>query len=273
MRAIGVHHLLFGQSSLTAVGPAQSFIADPNVLFIVFGLAAVCLFLELSHPGAIVPGTVGAIALIIFLFAAASLNPNWAGLILMVLAVLLLAIDVRLPTHGIAAVAGLASLVIGSLIFFNTGGGPQASSVSIYMVLGVAVGMGLVALAVIRYAVMARHVPVISGTDGLLGQTGQVTVALKPEGRVKVLGEDWAAELAPEVADLVMTVSADQEVRVTAYDGLKLVVEPVPPAHEDILDLLLRRLIVKPGDKPASPGGVIEDGSSSEQITDLQQDQ
>jgi hypothetical protein len=69
-----------------------------------------------------------------------------------------------------------------------------------------------------------------------------------------------------------MTVPADQEVRVTAYDGLKLVVEPVPPAHEDILDLLLRHLIVKPGDKPASPGGMIE-GSSSKQVTDLQQDQ
>jgi membrane-bound serine protease (ClpP class) len=272
MRAIGVHHLLFGQSSLTALGPVQSYIADPNVLFILFGLAAVCLFLELSHPGAIVPGAVGAIALIIFLLAAAPLNPNWAGLILMILAVLLLAIDVRLPTHGIAAVAGLASFVIGSLIFFDTGGGPQVSTVSIYMVLGVAVGMGLVALAAIRYAVMARHAPVIGGTDGLLGQTGQVTVPLQPEGRVKVLGEDWAAELAPEVADLEMTVPADQEVRVTAYDGLKLVVEPVPPAHEDILDLLLRRLIAKPGEKPTGPGGVIE-GSSSKPVTDLRQDQ
>jgi membrane-bound serine protease (ClpP class) len=168
-------------------------------------------------------------------------------------------------------VVGLASLVIGSLIFFNSGGGSQASTVSIYVVLGVAVGMGLVALAVIRYAVLSRHVPVISGTDGLLGQTGQVTAPLKPEGRVKVLGEDWAAELAPEVADLDMTIPADQEVRVTAYDGLKLVVEPVPPPHEDILDLLLRRLIVRPGDKRARSSGVIEEGSSSEQITNVQQ--
>src|SRR5215469_384522 len=103
MTAIGVHHLLLDQLSLTVVGSPQSFIADPNVLFILFGLAAVCIFLELSHPGATVPGTVGAIALIIFLIGASFLNPNWAGLILMILAVLLLAIDVRLPTHGIAA--------------------------------------------------------------------------------------------------------------------------------------------------------------------------
>lgn len=272
MTAIGVHHLLLGQLSLTALGSLQSFIADPNVLFLLFGLAAVCIFLELSHPGAIVPGTVGAVALIVFLIGAGSLNPNWAGLILMILAVVLLAIDVRLPTHGIAAAVGLISLVIGSLIFFNSGAGPQASSVSIYMVLGVAVGLGLVALAVIRFAVMSRHVPVIGGTDGLLGQTGQVTAPLKPEGRVKVLGEDWAAELAPDVADLDMTIPANQEVRVTAYDGLKLVVEPVPPAHEDILDLLLGHLKVEPGDKPAGPGTEIE-GSSSKQITDLQQDQ
>jgi membrane-bound serine protease (ClpP class) len=272
MTAIGVHHLLVGQLPLLAVGSLQTFIADPNVLFILFGLAAVCIFLELSHPGAVVPGTVGAIALIIFLIGASSLNPNWAGLILMILAVILLAIDVRLPTHGIAAAVGLISLVVGSLIFFNSGGGSPASTVSIYMVLGVALGMGLVALAVIRYAVAARHAPAISGMDGLLGQTGQVTVPLEPEGRVKVLGEDWAAELAPEEADLDMTIPANQEVRVTAYDGLKLVVESVPPAHEDILDLLLRRLIVKPDDKPAGPGSEIE-GSSSKQSTDLQQDQ
>jgi hypothetical protein len=118
---------------------------------------------------------------------------------------------------------------------------------------------------------MSQHAPEISGAQGLLGQTGQVTSPLQPEGRVKVLGEDWAAELASEVADLDMTIPVNQEVRVIAYDGLKLVVEPVPPSHDDILDLLLRPLIAKAEDKLTGPGSVIEE--PSKQISDLQQEQ
>jgi len=235
---------------------------DPNALFILFALAAICIFLELSHPGAIVPGVVGAVALIVFLFGAIALHPNWAGLALMILAVILLVIDVRLPTHGVLTVVGLVSLVIGSLIFFDTGAGQHASAspINIYMLLGVALGMGLVALAVIRYAVMSRHGLQISGTEGLVGQIGLVTVALKPEGRVKVLGEDWAAELSPAVAVFDMTIEASCKVRVTACEGLKLIVEPVEPVQDDILGLLLRRLGPKPNVKPVDPshGPIVE---------------
>ncbi len=72
---------------------------DPNVLFILFIVAAICIYLELAHPGAIVPGTIGAIALLLFLCGAGALNPNWVGLALMLLAIVLLAVDVLVPTH------------------------------------------------------------------------------------------------------------------------------------------------------------------------------
>ncbi|MGO8950577.1 MAG: NfeD family protein [Ktedonobacterales bacterium] len=246
-------HLLLGQSQLVQVNPLRSFITDPDVLFILFGLAAICIFIELSHPGAIVPGTVGAITLVVFLFGAVALSPNWEGLILMLLAVMLLAVEVRLPSHGALALVGLASLVVGSLIFFDTGTDQHASTVNTYVVLGVAVGVGLVSLVVIRYAIMSRRAPMISGTQGLLGQIGQVTVPLTPGGRVKVQGEDWAAELAPEEAIFDMTIPADHEVRITAYDGLKLIVEPIAPMHDDILGLLLRHRAFKTSGKPVEP--------------------
>ncbi len=231
-------HLLLGQSHVTA-SPLQSFIADPNVLFLLFMVAAFGIFLELSHPGATVPGVVGTIALVVFLIGAAALGPNWVGLVLMLVLIPLLALEVRLASHGLAALAGLASLVIGSLIFFDTGPGQSASVVNTYVVFGAAVGMGVAALVVIRYAVTVRHTPEISGTRGVVGQIGEVTVPLTPKGRVKVLGEDWAAELTPDAAILNMTVAATGRVRVAEFDGLKLIVEPVPALHEDILDLLL----------------------------------
>src|SRR5258708_6504378 len=103
---------------------------NPTVVFILFIVAAICIYLELAHPGAIVPGTVGVIALVLFLFGAGSLNPNWAGLVLMLLAIVLLAIDVRVPTHGVLTAGALVCLVVGSLIFFNShagSGGPTPS--------------------------------------------------------------------------------------------------------------------------------------------------
>ena len=103
----------------------QGFLADPTVLFLLFVLATTCLYIELAHPGAIVPGVIGALALILFLFSAGSIQPNWAGLALMLLAIVLLAIDVRAPTHGFLTVSALVSLVIGALIFFDTGSHPE----------------------------------------------------------------------------------------------------------------------------------------------------
>ena len=95
-----------------------------------FIVAAICIYLELAHPGAIVPGTVGVIALVLFLFGAGSLNPNWAGLVLMLLAIVLLAIDVRVPTHGVLTAGALVCLVVGSLIFFNSNAGSGGPTLS-----------------------------------------------------------------------------------------------------------------------------------------------
>jgi len=100
----------------------QGFLADPTVLFLLFVLATTCLYIELAHPGAIVPGVIGALALILFLFSAGSIQPNWAGLALMLLAIVLLAIDVRAPTHGFLTVSALVSLVIGAVIVWGTWG-------------------------------------------------------------------------------------------------------------------------------------------------------
>lgn len=192
---------------------------DSNVLFILFVIAAVCIYLEISHPGAIVPGTVGGIALILFLLGAGSLLPNWAGLALMLLAIVLLAIDVRVPTHGVLTVGALVSLIVGTLLFFNSG--PSDQAISPYLVVGVAAGVGVIALIVLRFAIAAQRAHVDTGGDRLLGQVAVAITPLVPEGRVRILGEDWSAQLT----DPAGRADVGAKVRIVAVDGLRLRVE------------------------------------------------
>ncbi len=213
----------------TLANQLETVFLDPTVLFILFIVAAVCIYLELSHPGAIVPGTVGAIALVIFLFGSGSLNPNYTGLVLMLLAIVLLAVDVRVPTHGVLTLGALISLVVGSLIFFDSGANRGAPTVSPLVIGAAALALGLCSLIVISYAIRVQRGRIGTGGEGLLGETAIVLSPLAPAGRVRVLGEDWAARLKGTPAGPGGEVPADQQVRVIARDGLTLIVEPVQP--------------------------------------------
>jgi membrane-bound serine protease (ClpP class) len=237
--ALSIADVLGPRVQLDSHVQAVSYIHDPNVLFLLFAVATIGIALEIAHPGARFPAVVGVIAFAAFLIGVAPLDPNWLGFALMMSAMALLIIGVRIPAHGVITLGALVTLVVGSLIFFDTGTDQSVSTVNTYMVLSVAVGMGLVALVLIRYALMARHGLRISGAEGLVGQTGFVTTPLRPGGRIKVLGEDWAAELSPAVAVFAITMEAGRQVRVTGFEGLQLIVEPVEPIHNDILGLLL----------------------------------
>lgn len=211
----------------TIANQLEGVLLDPTLLFILFIVAAICIYLELAHPGAIVPGTVGAIALVLFLFGAGSIAPNWTGLVLMLLAIVLLAVDVRVPTHGVLTLGALISLVVGSLIFFDSGASEGAPTVNPIIIFAFAIGVGLVSLIVIRYAIASRHGRYKSGSDALIGQTATVIEPLGPTGRVNVLGENWAAVLSPLFAQSSTTIPIEQPVRVVSRDGLTLIVEPL----------------------------------------------
>jgi membrane-bound serine protease (ClpP class) len=210
----------------TLANRVQGFLADPTVLFLLFILAAACIYIELSHPGAIVPGVVGALALILFLFSAGSIQPNWAGLALMLLAIVLLAIDVRTPTHGFLTVGALVSLVIGALIFFDTGANHEGPGLNPWALVGAVAALSAISLTVLSFAIRAQRRPVTTGVEGLIGKTATVIVALAPTGRVRLLGENWAARLASGEGP----ARVGESVRITGIDGITLIVEPVSPA-------------------------------------------
>jgi membrane-bound serine protease (ClpP class) len=205
----------------------ETYLFDPNVLFILFVVAAICIYLELSHPGAIVPGVVGALTLAVFLIGSLGISPNWGGLALMLLAIVLLAVDTRAPTHGVLTAGALISLVAGALIFFDTGSNPGAPGVNLYMVIGVAIGVGLIALIVLRAIIAAQTRRVTTGVESYKGQIATVTEPVAPVGRVTLKGENWAAQLASvETKPLPLGSRA----RVVGVHGLTLLVEPAPEA-------------------------------------------
>jgi membrane-bound serine protease (ClpP class) len=206
------------------------FLIDPNVVFLLFVVAMVGLYLEISHPGAILPGAMGGIALVLFLFAAGSLTPNWAGLALMVLAFALLVIDLFLPTHGVMTLAALISLVLGAFIFFNSGtlqGGLRVNPLVVY---SMAVLLGLISFYLINVIVRSRNNAIQASKSPMLGATVTALTALLPAGRVDYGGEDWDAILD----DPRLAVDAGTKLRVVALEGLRLHVAPM--LYEVVMD-------------------------------------
>jgi len=207
----------------------SALIHDPNVTFLLFVVALIGLYVEISHPGVIFPGVTGGIALLLFFLAAGSLSPNWVGLALMAFAFVLLVLDVRLPSHGVLTVGAVTSLIFGALLFFQSGGpqpGPQFNPLVVYIA-GVVVG--LIGLFLVTVMARVQRRPVTTGTEGMIGAIVVTSTALLPEGRVSYQGEDWMAMLdAPALAADPGTV-----LRIVAVEGLCLHVQPVvePSSH------------------------------------------
>ncbi len=215
----------------SAIDTLYGFLIDPNVVFLLFIVAMIGIYLEISHPGVILPGVTGAIALLLFLFAVGSLSPNWAGLGLMVLAFVFLILDVQLPTHGALTIGAVISLIVGALLFFNSGGpydGPQVNPLVVYTMSGV---IGLIGLTLVTFIVRARRKATPSGVATMIGAKAIALTALLPEGRVNYAGENWAAILVPPTPSL----DAGSEVQIVAVEGLRLFVQPIRPlTHSDI---------------------------------------
>lgn len=202
-------------------------LTDPNILFLLFIVAIIGIYVEISHPGLVLPGVMGSISLLLFLFGAGSLAPNWAGLALMLLALALLILDMRLPTHGALTVGAVISLIIGALLFFNSGsGGPyQGPQVNPWVIVAMSVLVGTLGIYVVTVVMRTRRRHARPGFDSMLGTTVTALTPLLPEGRVSYGGEDWLAVLDPPA----LTVDAGSELRIVSVNGLRLHVQLATP--------------------------------------------
>lgn len=188
---------------------------DPNVVFLMVSIGLIGIIVELWNPGMIFPGTVGAISLVISLFAAQVLPVNWAGLLLMLLAAAFIGAEPFVASHGALAVAGTVCFILGGLLLFEPSGGVY--DVSLPLILGVAAAMaGLIALVVVKL-VQVRRRPVEVGANTMVGTMGVV----RGEGLVFVNGELWRAR-----TDDGDSLRIGDEVDVEGMDGLELIVRP-----------------------------------------------
>jgi len=192
-------------------------ITEPTVAYLLLLIGLYGLMFEGYSPGAIVPGVVGAICLLLALYALQVLPVNYAGVALIVLGVVLMTAEFAMPSFGALGVGGLVALVIGSVILFDTDvpgfGVPWA------LIAGIGVASGLAFMAVVWLAVRARHRPVVTGIDELIGHQAVAVDDFQGRGHVQIRGEIWQAESAAPV-------HRGQPLRVQALDGLTLRVEP-----------------------------------------------
>ncbi|MGH3083445.1 MAG: NfeD family protein [Gaiellaceae bacterium] len=192
---------------------------DPNLIVILLSVGVLGITIELWNPGLILPGTVGAISLVIALFGLQVLPISWAGILLMLLAAGFFVAETFVVSHGALTLAGAVAFVIGSLMLFDPAG--DAYQVSLPVALGVAATMALLAGFAAVKIVQVRQAPVVTGDSELIGQVGIVRQALDPEGFVFVHGELWRAKTNGE------PVPPGEEVRVEGLDdGLTLTVSP-----------------------------------------------
>jgi membrane-bound serine protease (ClpP class) len=201
-------------------------IVNPTVAYLLLLLGIVGIAIELFSPGLIIPGAVGAVALLLGAFGSAQLPVTAAGIALLVLGFVLIVAEVHLPTHGVLGVAGVVALVFSGLLLFHTDSSAFEVSVPVVIVTGVLLGGSLLFAA--TKAIEARRAPVKTGREEMIGKVGDVRVPIDPIGQIFVDGALWRARLtddaAPDEAGRVQERGA--RVRIEAVEGLTLRVRP-----------------------------------------------
>ncbi|MGI9260574.1 MAG: NfeD family protein [Woeseiaceae bacterium] len=200
-------------------------IASPEIALLLVMIGIYGLWFEGYSPGAIVPGVVGVISLLLAAYALQVLPVNYAGLILIVIGVILIIAEALAPSFGALGLGGLAALIFGSIMMFDSG--IPGFGISISFVVGMAVVFGAFLLWLATYLVRLQRRGAVSGTERILHTLGVATESFTGEGHVWLEGESWVARSSSPVA-------RDQEVRVRNIDGLVLEVEPIEPGADNV---------------------------------------
>jgi membrane-bound serine protease (ClpP class) len=193
-------------------------ISDPNVAYILLMLGFYGLMFELYNPGSILPGIVGVICLILAFYSLQTLPVNYAGLGLILFALLLFLLEIKIVSHGVLAIGGIISLLLGSMMLIRTGSG-DIGRISWGVIISATVVTSLFFLFVIGMGIRAQRLKPVTGADGLVGETGITKEILNPSGMVLVHGELWQAE------SVSGEINTGDKIMVKSMQGFKLFVE------------------------------------------------
>ncbi|MFC1881401.1 nodulation protein NfeD [Thermodesulfobacteriota bacterium] len=189
-------------------------ISNPNIAYILMMIGLAGLYFELSHPGAIFPGVIGGIALILAFFAMQTLPVNYAGILLIVLSIIFFIMEMKITSYGLLSVAGIVSLLLGSLMLFEAPTPDMKLSLRVVLPTVILISGFFVAVASLIFR--AQISKPTTGSMGLVGEIGVVKKALTPEGKVFVHGELWNARAKQPL---------DQNVKVRVVKVVNLILE------------------------------------------------
>jgi len=191
---------------------------DPNVAFLLFALGALCVYFEFNHPGAVVPGVVGLIAVVLAIFALNLLPTRYAAFTLIIAAFVLFGLEAKFMSHGVLGIGGVVCLTLGGLLLVD---GPiPEMRVRLWTALGVSIPFGIITVVLMGLALKAHRNKVVTGRQGMIGEIGVTQTPLSPAGQIFIHGEIWNAVSSEPVA-------VGEQVSVNRVDGLTLEVTPV----------------------------------------------
>lgn len=195
------------------------FIMDPNISFILLAIGALALYVEFNHPGAVLPGAVGLIFILLAVFSLNLLPVRFAAIALIFVSFALFALEAKFATHGTLAISGIVTMTLGALLLVDA---PiPEMRVHLFTALAVSIPLGFITVFLMGIALKARANKVTTGEQGLIGAIGMTQSALTPNGKVFVHGEIWNATASSHI-------TAGQTIIVRHVDGLQLHVDPAP---------------------------------------------
>ena len=195
-----------------------SWVADPNIAFILGAIGVLGLYVEFTHPGGVLPGVAGAIALVLSLFGFHVMPINYAGVALLLIGLALFGLEATYTSHGILAAGGIAAMVFGSMILINSPW--PGTRIYLTTTLGVVLPLAAITIVLMRFAWKATKSKAVTGEEGLVNSIGVARTDLNPEGKVLVHGELWDACAEQHIPP-------GGRVKVRKVEGLRLYVEPM----------------------------------------------
>ena len=198
-----------------------SILSDPNITYILLMLGIYGLFFELYNPGAIFPGVIGGICLILAFYSMHTLPINYAGLALIIFAIILFVLEIKVTSYGILSVGGVISLALGSMMLIEEESVLEAMAISMELIILVVLLTAAFFLFAISLGLKAQKRKPTTGQEGIIGESGTAFTTLNPHGKVKVHGEIWIAEAEEDI------IKKGESVLVTAITDLKLKVKKI----------------------------------------------
>jgi membrane-bound serine protease (ClpP class) len=195
-------------------------LTDPNIAFLLLAIGVQAILIEISSPGGWVAGFIGAVCLSLAVYGMGVLPVNWFGILFLLMAFVLFILDIKAPTHGALTTAGVASFIVGALVLFNSPGTPQFQRVSVPLVVGMGIFLGLLFFGILMFALRAQKTPIRMGVESYSGKMGIAKTDIEGTGQVQMGSELWTAEPVPG-PDVIRKGDTVEVVRV---EGLRLLV-------------------------------------------------